>query len=293
MTDTLLGALIALSTATLTLWVADTVLTMSAGRGKSSSADEKIAPLLLQAGKARWQALLLAALVALAAAAFAGGTAPRQSELAVTLPTNADMVNSDGGMAETYDRLRAFAASNDSPAASPPMSPVPSTAEGLADVTTMISKLAARMEREPSDIAGWRMLGWSYFHTDRFADAVEAYDRAIALEPGNAELIAARDEATQAAGSGKGPTAADVAAAQEMPDADRQAMISGMVDGLALKLAESPHDEAGWIKLIRSRMVLGQPETAAKDLTAARQAFAGESDVLMRLDAAARELGVP
>jgi cytochrome c-type biogenesis protein CcmH len=293
MTDAMLGAVIALSTATLTLWISDKFLTMSAAQGESSSADAAIAPLLYQVGKARWRALLLAALVALAAAAFAGGVAPTRLELALTSPKSADMVNSDGGMAETYDRLRAFAAGNDSPPASLPMSPVPSTAEGLADVATMIDKLAARLEREPNDTAGWRMLGWSYFHTDRFADAVAAYDRAIALDPGNAELIAARDEAKRAGGESKGPTEADDAAAAEMPDADRQAMIAGMVDGLAGRLAGAPRDEAGWIKLMRSRMVLGQPDAAAKDLATAKQAFAGEADVLTRLDAAARELGVP
>ena len=49
-------------------------------------------------------------------------------------------------------------------------------------------RAAARAARKPDrDAAGWRMLGWSYFETGRFDEAVEAYRNAVAIEPGNAD----------------------------------------------------------------------------------------------------------
>jgi len=42
-----------------------------------------------------------------------------------------------------------------------------------------------------------------------------------------------------------------------MPPGDRAAMIQSMVDSLARRLEQSPRDADGWIKLIRSRVVLG------------------------------------
>ena len=49
----------------------------------------------------------------------------------------------------------------------------------LPDVSTMIERLAARLETTPEDIKGWRMLGWSYFNTGRYEQAAAAYARAL------------------------------------------------------------------------------------------------------------------
>ena len=73
--------------------------------------------------------------------------------------------------------------------------PVAATGEPLPDVTTMIERLAARLETTPEDIEGWRMLGWSYFHTALYEQAATAYARAIALDPGSAELKRLYEEA--------------------------------------------------------------------------------------------------
>ncbi|MCB2136804.1 MAG: c-type cytochrome biogenesis protein CcmI [Rhodobacteraceae bacterium] len=89
-----------------------------------------------------------------------------------------------------------------------------------------------------------------------------------------------------------GPTAADVAAAQDMSASDRQAMIRGMVDGLAARLADAPDDLEGWHRLIRARVVLGDVAEAQAALDTARQTFAGNAGALARLDAAAREMNL-
>ena len=69
-------------------------------------------------------------------------------------------------------------------------------------------------------------------------------------------------------------------------------MIRGMVDGLAERLATSPHDAEGWIRLIRSRMVLKQPDLARDALEKAMAEFATDADVSNRIAETARGLGL-
>ncbi|PJK31023.1 c-type cytochrome biogenesis protein CcmI [Minwuia thermotolerans] len=57
-----------------------------------------------------------------------------------------------------------------------------------------------------------------------------------------------------------GPSAEDIQAAQEMSADDRQAMIRGMVEGLAARLEENPDDYDGWMRLARARGVLGETD---------------------------------
>ena len=74
----------------------------------------------------------------------------------------------------------------------------------------------------------------------------------------------------------RGPSEADVAAAAEMTDEDRQAMIESMVDGLAARLAEDPSDTAGWQRLARAYEVLERPRDAQAALIGAADADAGD-----------------
>jgi cytochrome c-type biogenesis protein CcmH len=89
-----------------------------------------------------------------------------------------------------------------------------------------------------------------------------------------------------------GPDAATLAAADKMPEADRQSMIDGMVEGLATKLKSNPDDIDGWVKLIRSRVVLKDNAKAKDDLNLARKAFASKPDKLAQLNSLAAELGL-
>jgi cytochrome c-type biogenesis protein CcmH len=61
-----------------------------------------------------------------------------------------------------------------------------------------------------------------------------------------------------------GPSPADVAAAGRMAPDDRQAMIRGMVERLEARLQEDGSDADGWVRLGRSRLVLGEPDKAAQ-----------------------------
>ena len=90
-----------------------------------------------------------------------------------------------------------------------------------------------------------------------------------------------------------GPTADQVAAAGQMTDQGRQAMIKGMVEQLSARLKANPRDREGWERLIRSRMVLGQPELAAAAFRDATRAFAGAPADQAGLRTMAAGLGVP
>lgn len=87
-----------------------------------------------------------------------------------------------------------------------------------------------------------------------------------------------------------GPTQEQVEAAGSMSAGDQQAMIRGMVDGLAAKLEADPKNLEGWLRLIRARMVLKEPDIAKSSLDKARAIFDGDQGALGQLAALAKEL---
>jgi cytochrome c-type biogenesis protein CcmH len=278
-------------------------------------------------------------------------------------------------------------------------SPQTQSAARLGTVDEMIARLVERLNRNPSDAEGWRMLGWSYFNTERFAQSAAAYAKAIALNPQRADFRSARGEALVRAADGRvtdeakavfeqalrldagdpkgrffmglakeqtgdklaalddwvailndtdsndawvadlkqrvtelggetgvdvaarlhrpkpaapggllgmlqqqetaapaaapsraGPSADDVRNATAMTSSDRQAMIQGMVDRLASRLSQTPRDVDGWIKLMRSRKVLGDAEAAEQTLRFALDVFKDAPREQEQISAAAREL---
>lgn len=90
----------------------------------------------------------------------------------------------------------------------------------------------------------------------------------------------------------KGPGPQDVQAAEAMAPADRSAMIRGMVDRLADRLEKSPRDADGWIKLVQSRVVLGETELAKQALASGIEVFRDDTQQRDRIVAAAQQLGV-
>lgn len=276
----------------------------------------------------------------------------------------------------------ALDSANDAPAA-----PGPSAEQAIA-------QLEARLKRNPDDVEGWQMLGWSFFETGRYAEAATAYRKAVALSPDNGEFWSALGEALVLSSNAKampadavnafqtafarnpqdpraryflavnkdlsgdargaleewfallkdtpsgapweadlrrtieqvaarekidvktrlaavtpapaapgvpaittdaipGPTRAQMAAGSRLPPGQQEAMVRGMVDSLAARLARNPRDAAGWIRLMRSRMVLGETAKARAALDTALKTFADTPAEQTRLIAAAKELGVP
>ena len=94
-------------------------------------------------------------------------------------------------------------------AAASPTMPAPRAAASTAadegqpmQVSDVIAKLAQRLKNNPADAEGWRMLGWSYFNTQRYQDSADAYSKAVTLETGNADYKSAYAEALVQAAEG-------------------------------------------------------------------------------------------
>jgi cytochrome c-type biogenesis protein CcmH len=177
----------------------------------------------------------------------------------------------------------------------------------LPDVNTMIDQLAARLETAPGDIKGWRMLGWSYFHTARYRQAAAAYAKAVELDSNSAELKASYEEAkakasesdnsettssVQTEAVGRGGDASSVAKDTKSEAMAPREHIRSMVDGLANRLESSPRDVDGWTRLMRSRVVLGEREVAASAFRKALEIFKDDSAATGKITAAAIELGL-
>ncbi|WP_299616571.1 c-type cytochrome biogenesis protein CcmI [Pelagibius sp.] len=169
--------------------------------------------------------------------------------------------------------------------------------EGAADPATRIDRLAAALEAEPKNWEGWIELARMR------AEQGEAEEARAALDAGREHyasapfVLAKFDEASEALGLAeqrpvRGPSDAEVAAAAEMSPDDRDAMVRGMVEGLAARLEGQPQDLEGWLMLIRSYAVLQDAEAARDAVQTASAAFAGEPakrDQIIRL---ADSLGV-
>jgi cytochrome c-type biogenesis protein CcmH len=78
-----------------------------------------------------------------------------------------------------------------------------------------------------------------------------------------------------------GPTEADIEAAGKMKKEDQTAMVRGMVDRLAERLKTNPDDMAGWRRLGRSYLVLGEADKASDALAHAVALAPKNVDVLL------------
>lgn len=220
-------------------------------------------------------------------------------------------------------------------------------AAGRSD-EALVAELSRRMQERPDDPKGWALLGRSLLSLGRASEGADAYARAAAILPHDADLHARLGEARMQASDGRvtdaareafnaalaadpkeprsryylglaelqagnervaldhwialeadsppdapwreqlgiriatlaarlgvdadalrggrgapaprGPSAADVAAAQQMAPDQRMAMIRSMVESLASRLETQPDDLDGWMRLGRSYGVLGEAE---------------------------------
>jgi cytochrome c-type biogenesis protein CcmH len=90
----------------------------------------------------------------------------------------------------------------------------------------------------------------------------------------------------------RGPSAGDMAAAEEMAPEDRQEMIRGMVEGLAARLADTGGPAEDWARLITALGVLGEQDRAGAIYAEARQAFGAEPQGLALIEDAAEQAGI-
>lgn len=235
-----------------------------------------------------------------------------------------------------------------------------------AAVLARIAQIETYLEQNPEDGKTWEALANVYMRLNRYDDAVkasrnvlrllgnsaerqlnlgialtaaangmvtaeakEAIDRAVALNPSDAaanyfiglaaEQDGRREEAakiwSELAGRvspdapmaqllrrslarvgveapAPGPSAQDMEAAAGMDPQARSEMIRGMVARLADRLKTESNDVEGWLRLVRAYMVLGDREQAIAAAAEARRALAGDPEKLRRVDELVKGLGL-
>lgn len=90
----------------------------------------------------------------------------------------------------------------------------------------------------------------------------------------------------------EGPTEEQIAAAKKLAPEQRIAMIRAMVQQLADRLGKDGTDLDGWLRLMRSYMVLGERERAIAAAGNARRIFAADPDKLRRIEELVKGLGL-
>jgi cytochrome c-type biogenesis protein CcmH len=171
------------------------------------------------------------------------------------------------------------------------------TAGGIV-TTAAQAEIERALGLDPQNPAGRYYLALGQLQRGRADLAFGTWAALVEAGPPDAPWVAparagmAEAARAAAAPAGAGPSAADVEAAAEMPEADRAAMIEGMVDGLAARLAAEGGPPEDWAQLVRALGVLGRGDEAAAILAEARQAFAGDAGAQAALDAAAAAAGL-
>ena len=57
------------------------------------------------------------------------------------------------------------------------------------DIEAMVARLAEKLQTDPNNAQGWQMLARSYLALQRLPEAVQAYSKAVALAPNDAQLL--------------------------------------------------------------------------------------------------------
>jgi cytochrome c-type biogenesis protein CcmH len=185
----------------------------------------------------------------------------------------------------------------------------------------MVERLAQRLKQDGSNLDGWiqlvrsyRVLGQADKATAaiadakaalagdpdklrRFANSIKALDTELAGNAAAGQTAGDKTPPAQSGGTARsappaGPSEKDIAAAQALAPEQQTAMVQSMVDRLAERLKTESSDFDGWLRLMRSYKVLGQPEKARAATENARRAFAGEPEKLRQLDEAIKQLGL-
>jgi cytochrome c-type biogenesis protein CcmH len=155
--------------------------------------------------------------------------------------------------------------------------------------------------QDPENLGLLYYVGLLYAQTDRADLAFELWRRVI--EEGGTSLHAqlARDGIGDVAWlAGRtytppdlpGPSAEQMAAAEDMTPEDREAMIRGMVAQLSDRLATQGGTAEEWARLISSLGVLGDTEQAGAIWTEAQTVFAAQPEALALIAEAAASAGL-
>jgi cytochrome c-type biogenesis protein CcmH len=137
-------------------------------------------------------------------------------------------------------------------------------------------------------------LGVAAEQDGRTAEAASIWRAMLAKAPDDAPWRPLVQAALARVGGPGAPVLSDdaTAAAKDMSETDRGAMIRGMVERLAVRLKQNGDDVEGWLRLVRAYMVMGDQDKAKSALTDARQAVANDAERLRQLNEGLKNLGL-
>jgi len=180
------------------------------------------------------------------------------------------------------------------------------TAERRADLGEVIAAVAggvvtteakAEFERaralNADDPKSNYFLGLAAEQDGRSADAASIWRVLLAKAPQDAPWRPLVEAALTRVAPGA-PALPDgaMAAAKDMSESDRSAMIRGMVERLATRMKQNGDDVEGWLRLVRAYMVMGDRDKAKSALSDARQAVANDAERLRQLNEGLKNLGL-
>jgi len=191
------------------------------------------------------------------------------------------------------------------------LGPSPARLDGLAETLMATSNgvvtedarkvLEQSLQLQPDNPKASFYIALGMEQAGRSAEAKAAFEALAKQSPADApwmplvaEHIAKNGGAlpSGAANAPGNPTQADVAAAENMKAGDQQQMIQGMVESLDAKLTEDPNNLEGWLRLVRSYVVLKDKDRAVGALKRGLAAFPASSEQGKQLLALARELDI-
>jgi cytochrome c-type biogenesis protein CcmH len=137
-------------------------------------------------------------------------------------------------------------------------------------------------------------LGLAAEQDGRTTEAASIWRAMLAKAPTDAPWRPLVQAALTRVGGSTAPALSDdaVAAAKDMNESDRGAMIRGMVERLASRLKQNGDDVEGWLRLVRAYMVMGDRDKAKSALMDARQAVANDTQRLQQLNEGLKNLGL-
>ncbi|WP_152045388.1 c-type cytochrome biogenesis protein CcmI [Aureimonas psammosilenae] len=154
---------------------------------------------------------------------------------------------------------------------------------------------------DPDNAAARFYLALGLSQGENYAEAAPAWKAILDRGPPDAPWMgtarkAYDDALTKSAGkvpaTTPGPTSDQVAAAADLSEGDRSAMIEGMVSQLAARLESAPNDPDGWKRLMRAYSVLGDGTRARDAYRRAQGVFAGDAATRGTIDEYAAALGL-
>jgi len=143
---------------------------------------------------------------------------------------------------------------------------------------------------DAEDVRGRYFLGRAAEQDGRRADAVSIWRAMVKGAPANAPWAGfVRGELARLEG---GPSTDDLAAAADLAPEQRIAMIRSMVERLSERLHHDGSDLEGWLRLVRSYMVLGESDKARAAVGDARRALVSDPEKLRQIDKLVKGLGL-